>query len=380
MANAWECSAVLTTTGENLSRSIRSARSQTCFSVPPRPRPGSTYTTFTGCISGLPSFLEDVMAPGKREKSGSLTLSQRLPSGRIVQRAPLTYNGNTLEPLSCDRPVLVVRPESGWIPLNLKEVWKYRELLYFLVWRDVKVKYKQTVLGALWAILQPLLTMVVFTVFFGRMAKVGSDGFPYPIFSYAALLPWILFAQGVSQSADSLVGSSNLVRRVYFPRAVIPVSSVVSGLVDFGLAFLVLIAMMAFYGVHPGIAVLWLPALVLICVLTSLGVGMWLSALNVEYRDVRYVVPFFLQLWLFVTPVIYPASGVVSFLEGHGVPMWMYGLNPMVGVVEGFRRALLGGDAAVGPLVITGVVVSALLLLTGAYYFRRMERTFADVV
>jgi lipopolysaccharide transport system permease protein len=320
------------------------------------------------------------MVPGKRKKSDSLTLSQRLPSGRIVQRAPLTYNGNTLEPLSCDRPVLVVRPESGWIPLNLKEVWKYRELLYFLVWRDVKVKYKQTVLGALWAILQPLLTMVVFTVFFGRMAKVGSDGFPYPIFSYAALLPWILFAQGVSQSADSLVGSSNLVRRVYFPRAVIPVSSVVSGLVDFGLAFLVLIAMMAFYGVHPGIAVLWLPALVLICVLTSLGVGMWLSALNVEYRDVRYVVPFFLQLWLFVTPVIYPASGVVSFLEGHGVPMWMYGLNPMVGVVEGFRRVLLGGDAAVGPLVITGVAVSALLLLTGAYYFRRMERTFADVV
>lgn len=285
-----------------------------------------------------------------------------------------------MESLSPDRPEVVVRSRSGLIPLDLREIWKYRELLYFLVWRDVKVRYKQTALGALWAVLQPFLAMLVFTFFFGRLANVGSDGFPYPLFSYAALLPWILFAQAVSQSAESLVKSSNLVQKVYFPRAIVPAASVVSGVVDFALAFLALGALLAYYGVRPGIAVLWLPFLLLFCLAAALGAGMWLSALNVEYRDVRYALPFCLQLWMFATPVIYPGSGVIAWLDRHDLPAWLYGLNPMVGVVEGFRWALLGGSVPVGPLIASGSAVSGLLLLTGAYYFRRMERTFADVV
>jgi lipopolysaccharide transport system permease protein len=285
-----------------------------------------------------------------------------------------------LESFSPDRPEVVVRSRSGLIPLDLREIWKYRELLYFLVWRDVKVRYKQTALGALWAVLQPFLAMLVFTFFFGRLANVGSDGFPYPLFSYAALLPWILFAQAVSQSAESLVKSSNLVQKVYFPRAIVPAASVVSGVVDFALAFLALGALLAYYGVRPGIAVLWLPFLLLFCLAAALGAGMWLSALNVEYRDVRYALPFCLQLWMFATPVIYPGSGVIAWLDRHDLPAWLYGLNPMVGVVEGFRWALLGGSVPLGPLIVSGSAVSGLLLLTGAYYFRRMERTFADVV
>jgi lipopolysaccharide transport system permease protein len=285
-----------------------------------------------------------------------------------------------LESFSPDRPEVVVRSRSGLIPLDLREIWKYRELLYFLVWRDVKVRYKQTALGALWAVLQPFLAMLVFTFFFGRLANVGSDGFPYPLFSYAALLPWILFAQAVSQSAESLVKSSNLVQKVYFPRAIVPAASVVSGVVDFALAFLALGALLAYYGVRPGIAVLWLPFLLLFCLAAALGAGMWLSALNVEYRDVRYALPFCLQLWMFATPVIYPGSGVIAWLDRHDLPAWLYGLNPMVGVVEGFRWALLGGSVPLGPLIASGSAVSGLLLLTGAYYFRRMERTFADVV
>jgi lipopolysaccharide transport system permease protein len=276
--------------------------------------------------------------------------------------------------------VVIIKPESGWIPLDLREIWKYRELVYFLVWRDVKVKYKQTVFGVMWAILQPFLAMVVFSVFFGGLANVGSDGFPYPLFSYAALLPWTLFSQGVGQSAESLVKSSNLLQKVYFPRAIVPAASVVSGVVDFLLAFFFLAVMMAYYGVRPGPAVLWLPALVLFCLLAALGAGMWMSALNVEYRDVRYALPFFLQLWMFVTPVIYPGSSVIAWLESHNIPGWVYGLNPMVGVVEGFRWALLGGHLPLAPVVASGAAVSVLLLLSGAYYFRRMERTFADVV
>lgn len=297
-----------------------------------------------------------------------------------MDRLALPYNGDTMEVSTPDRPEVVVRSRSGWIPLDLREIWKFRELLYFLVWRDVKVRYKQTVLGALWAVLQPFLAMVVFTFFFGRLANVGSDGFPYPLFSYAALLPWVLFAQAVGQSAESLVKSSNLVQKVYFPRAIVPAASVVSGVVDFALGFLTLGALMAYYGIRPGVAALWLPALVLFCLVAALGAGMWLSALNVEYRDVRYALPFCLQLWMFATPVIYPGSGVIAWLERHDLPGWIYGLNPMVGVVEGFRWALLGGNLFVGPVIASGSVVSVLLLLTGAYYFRRMERTFADVV
>ncbi len=277
-------------------------------------------------------------------------------------------------------PTIRIQPSRGWSSLRLAEVWAYRELLYFLIWRDVKVRYKQTALGAAWAILQPLMTMLVFTLFFGRLAKVGSDGLPYPIFSYAGLLPWTFFAQGLSQSSASLVGSSNLIKKIYFPRLVIPISSVLGGLVDFAVAFVVLIGMMAYYRIWPSVAVVFLPLLLLLAVGAALGVGTWLSALNVEYRDVRYVVPFFVQIWLFVTPVIYPASKVAGKLDELGLPSWLYGLNPMVGVVEGFRWALLGTGSRLGPVLAASAAVTVLLLASGALYFRKMERTFADVV
>jgi len=282
--------------------------------------------------------------------------------------------------VSTEVPVLLIKPGRGWASLNLKEVWAYREMLYFLIWRDVKVRYKQTALGAAWAILQPLLTMIVFTIFFGRLAKVGSDGLPYPIFSYTGLLPWTFFAHGLTQSSSSVIGGANLLRKVYFPRLIIPASPVLGGLVDFGIAFLVLIGMMAYYGIWPGAAVVLLPFLLLLAIVTALGVGMWLSALNVEYRDFRYVVPFLVQMWLFVTPVIYPASRVTAKLAQHGLPAWLYGLNPMSGVVEGFRWALLGSGSPPGPILAVSAAVSLVLLVSGAFYFRRMERTFADIV
>jgi len=274
----------------------------------------------------------------------------------------------------------VIEPSRGWSPVKLGDLWEYRELLYFLVWRDVKVRYKQTVLGAAWAILQPLLTMVVFTIFFGRLAGVPSEGLPYPIFSFAALLPWTFFSQGLTQSSNSLVGSAHLIKKVYFPRLIVPVASILNGAVDFLLAFVVLGAMMAFYRVpvQPEIAVL--PLLLVLAFTAALGVGLWLSALNVEYRDVRHVVPFFVQIWLFVTPVIYPSRLVTDRLAGFGLPEWLYALNPMVGVVEGFRWALLGIDADPWPKIAASAIVSLAALVTGAFYFRRMERTFADVV
>jgi lipopolysaccharide transport system permease protein len=279
-----------------------------------------------------------------------------------------------------DPPIVVIEPTSGWLSLGLGEVREYRELLYFLVWRDVKVRYKQTLLGAAWAILQPTLTMVVFTLLFGKLASIGSDGLPYPIFAYAGLLPWTFFAQGLGHSSESLVGSANLIRKVYFPRLVIPAASVLAGLVDFLFAFLVLIGLMAFYGVWPGMPVLFLPVLLALAFATALWIGMWLSALNVEYRDVRYVVPFFVQLWLFVTPVIYPSSKVAAMLAKYGIPSWVYGLNPMAGVVEGFRWALLGRGHGPWSMIATSAAVASLLLVSGAFYFRRMERSFADVV
>ncbi len=277
-------------------------------------------------------------------------------------------------------PIIHIRPSRGWASLRLDEVWAYRELLYFLIWRDVKVRYKQTLLGAAWAVLQPLMTMVVFTIFFGRLAKVGSDGLPYPIFSYAGLLSWTFFADGINKASQSLVSSSNLVRKIYFPRLVIPGSSVLSGLVDFGVAFVFMFGLMAYYRVWPTMTVLAMPLLLLLLVSATLGVGLWLAALNVEYRDVRYVVPFFVQLWLFVTPVIYPASKVSAKLAEMGLPAWIYGLNPMAGVVEGFRWSLLGRGPKPGSVLLVSVLVTVFLLVSGAFYFRRMERTFADVV
>jgi lipopolysaccharide transport system permease protein len=271
-------------------------------------------------------------------------------------------------------PVLRIEPSSGWVSLKLKELLEYRELLYFLTWRDIKVRYKQTVIGAAWAIIQPFFTMVVFSLFFGKLAKMPSDGIPYPIFSYAALVPWMFFANGLSQSSNSLVGGANLITKVYFPRLVMPISGVVSGAVDFVLAFVILIGMMLFYGIMPTLNVFYLPFLLLLAFITALGVGLWLSALNVEYRDVRYVVPFLTQFWLFATPVAYPSSLLSE--------PWrtIYGINPMVGVVEGFRWALLSAATAPGPIVIVSTLASLAILVSGAYYFRRMEKTFADVV
>jgi lipopolysaccharide transport system permease protein len=276
--------------------------------------------------------------------------------------------------LSPELPVTRIRPSRGWVALGLRELWEYRELLWFLVWRDVKVRYKQTVLGAGWAILQPVATMVVFSLFFGRLAEMPSDGLPYPIFSFAGLVPWTFFSQGLSQSANSLVGSHNLITKVYFPRLAIPISTVLAGLVDFALAFLVLLAMMLAYGIVPGPEVLALAPLLLLALVTALGAGLWLSALNVQFRDVRYIVPFLTQLWLFLTPIAYPSSLL-------GEP-WrtVYGLNPMAGVVEGFRWALLGTGEPPGALLAASVLAALALLASGALYFRRTERTFADVI
>jgi lipopolysaccharide transport system permease protein len=273
-----------------------------------------------------------------------------------------------------DADIIVIAPSHGWVSLKLGEIWEYRELMYFLVWRDIKVRYKQTALGAAWAVIQPLFTMIVFSLFFGRLAKVPSDGVPYPIFSFTALVPWTFFATALNMSSNSLVGSANLVQKVYFPRLIIPVATVLSGLVDLAIAMLVLFGMMAWYHVAPTWNAVWLPVFVLLALISALAVGLWLSALNVEYRDVRFLVPFLAQLWMYATPVAYPSSLL------HDPWRTVFGLNPMAGVVEGFRWALLGIDSRPGPMVAVSSTAAILLLVTGAFYFRRMERTFADVV
>jgi lipopolysaccharide transport system permease protein len=280
----------------------------------------------------------------------------------------------TIDSSLSNETVTLIRPSKGWISLRLLDVWKYRELLYFLIWRDIKVRYKQTIIGAAWAIIQPFFTMVVFSLFFGWLAKIPSDGIPYPIFSFAALVPWTFFANGLSQSSDSLVSSANLIKKVYFPRLAIPVAAVLSGIVDFMLAFSVLLGMMFFYGIIPTWNIVWLPAFLILTLITSLGVGLWLSAMNVQFRDVRYTVPFLIQFWLFSTPIAYPSSMLSE--------PWrtIYGINPMVGVVEGFRWALLGTNTAPGPIIIVSSMAGFIILISGAFYFRRMEKTFADVV
>jgi lipopolysaccharide transport system permease protein len=271
-------------------------------------------------------------------------------------------------------PIFLIQPEEGLASLNLRELWEYRELLYFLVWRDLKVRYKQTVLGAAWAIIQPVFMMVVFSLFFGRLAHVPSDGIPYPVFAYCALLPWQLFAHALSESSNSLVANERLITKVYFPRLVVPISSVLGGLVDFAIAFVILILMMAYYGIRPTWAIVTLPAFILLAMATALGVGLWLSALNVKYRDVRYTLSFMIQFWLLATPVAYSSSLVPARWRA------LYGLNPMAGVVEGFRWALLGKSEGPGALLLVSVVVVVLILIGGLYYFRRMEAEFADVV
>jgi lipopolysaccharide transport system permease protein len=277
------------------------------------------------------------------------------------------------EAAEAPQTVVRIRPTRGWVSLNLRELWHYRELLYFLTWRDIKVRYKQTALGAAWAIIQPLMTMVAFSLFFGQLGKIPSDGVPYPVFSYVGLLPWTFFANALGQASASLVGNANLISKVYFPRLVVPISSVLSGVIDFGIAFVVLIGLMAYFQLAPTLAAVLLIPFLVLALVTALGVGLWLSALNVEYRDVRYAVPFLTQFWLFATPVAYPSSLLPE--------PWrtLYGLNPMAGVVEGFRWALLGTNPP-GPMLVVSVAAAIVLLVTGAFYFRRMERMFADVV
>jgi len=273
-----------------------------------------------------------------------------------------------------DRKAFAVREPQMGISLRLRELYEYHELIYFLIWRDLKVRYKQTALGVAWAILQPFLMMVVFTLIFGRFAKVPSDGVPYPIFSFVALLPWQLFANALSNSSNSLVNNSNLITKVYFPRMILPLSSVIGGLVDFFLAFLVLSGMMIYYGVTPTSAALTLPLFILLALATSFAVSLWLSALNVQYRDVRYTIPFLTQFWLFLTPIAYPTSIVPE--------KWrlIYGLNPMAGVVEGFRWALIGTSSLDWHVITASVTIVVALLVGGLVYFRRKEKIFADII
>jgi lipopolysaccharide transport system permease protein len=267
-----------------------------------------------------------------------------------------------------------IEPTRGWTLLKLRDLWEYRELLLIFVWRDLKVRYRQTVVGVLWAIIQPVLTMVIFSIFFGRLAKIPSDEIPYPIFSFAALVPWTFFANTINQASNSLVNSADMIKKIYFPRLTIPIASMLAGIIDFFLAFIVLLGMMLYYGFVPTINILWFPVFILLAMMTSLGVSLWLSALNVQFRDVRYMIPFITQAWLFATPVAYPSSMLSE--------PWrtLYGINPMVGVVEGFRWALLGTDTAPGPMMIVSFAVASLILISGVYYFRRMEKNFADII
>ena len=271
-------------------------------------------------------------------------------------------------------PTIVVEPSRRLADFNLRELWDYRDLLLFLAWRDISIRYKQTVLGTAWAVIQPVLTMVIFTIFFGNMAGVPSEGVPYPLFSFAALLPWQYFSTTLGNAANSLVNNSNLLSKVYFPRLLIPLASLLPPAVDFVIAFIVLLVMMIFYRVAPTWNVLWLPAFMGLAVVTALGVGLWFAALNVKYRDVRYIVPVLVQFGLFVSPVAYPSSMVPA--------RWrpLYALNPMAGVIEGFRWALLGTNTAPGPLIAVSSVAAIIILVTGLFYFRRTEKTFADVI
>lgn len=272
----------------------------------------------------------------------------------------------------------VIQPRRGWAALNLRDLWLFRELIYFLTWRDIKVRYKQTLLGAGWAILQPLLQMLVFNVLFGDLAGLPTGGIPRPIFTYAALLPWNLFSTAISDAGRSLVTSRNMITKVYFPRLIVPLSSILSGVVDFAIAFVILIGMMVYYGIATTAAIWTLPLYLLLALTTALGVGLWLSALNVHYRDVRYLIPFLTQFWMLASPIAYLSREVFERLPTN--LEWLYALNPMVGVIEGFRGALLGSESYAFNYLWVSVLVAVGLLVSGLFYFRSMERTFADTV
>jgi len=271
-------------------------------------------------------------------------------------------------------PVVRRQARPGWVAIDFAELWQYRELLFFFAVRDIKVRYKQTLLGIAWAILQPVMTMVVFSIFFGNLAGVPSDGLPYPVFSFCGLLPWQLFAFALTQSSNSLVNNAHVLTKVYFPRLIIPFASMIAGLIDFAIAFVVLVGIMFYYDIIPGWALITLPFFVLLALAAALSIGLWLSALNVKYRDVRYTIPFLTQLWLFVTPVAYASSLVPSKWQA------VYAINPMAGVVEGFRWALLGKAAPPGTMLIVSAAATAILLAGGLFYFARMEKTFPDII
>jgi lipopolysaccharide transport system permease protein len=273
-----------------------------------------------------------------------------------------------------DIPVIRIGPSAKRVTLRLKELWEYRELLYFLVWRDVKIRYKQTSIGVGWAVIQPLLTMIIFTLVFGRFAKMPSDGLPYPIFTFAALLPWTYFASSLNQSILSVVNNSNLITKVYFPRLLLPISAVVCGLVDFSIAFVFLVGMMIWYGIVPGLEILFVPVFVVLTMLSALSVSLWLSAINVRYRDVGQAIPFLVQIWMFASPVAYPVSVVPE--------KWrlLYNLNPMAGVIEGFRWCLFGKPMPDLLAIAISIAVVLALLVSGIVFFKRLEETFADVV
>ena len=298
------------------------------------------------------------------------TTEYRAPTA-VHRQAALRPAGSTVRPA---HPRFTIKPSVGWGSLNLNELWLHRDLVYFLIWRDIKVRYKQTVLGAGWAVLQPLLTMTVFSLFFGRLVKVPSDGVPYALFSYVGLVPWTFVANGLMLASNSLVGNANLLTKVYFPRLAIPVAAVTAGMLDFVLAFSLVFVMMAYYGVAPNYHILLLPVFLLLAIVVSLGVSLWLAAAHVQYRDIRYILPFLLQFWMFATPIAYPSSLLTQ--------PWrtLYGINPMVGVVEGFRWTLLGVDTAPVGEILMSCTIAVGLLISGAYYFRRMERTFADII
>ena len=296
----------------------------------------------------------------------------RVRPERAVARA--VQDGGSVDAAGSTSSPTVIEPPRAWEMPGLKEIWEHRELLYFLAWRDIKVRYKQTVIGAAWAILQPFLTMVVFSLIFGGLLAVPSDGVPYPVFSYAALLPWTFFASGLTHASNSLVHSSDLVSKIYFPRLILPLAAILAPAVDFALAFIVLLAMLMFYGIVPGLVLVTLPLFLFLALLTVLALGLWLSALNVKYRDIGYVVPFLIQFLLFVTPVAYPSTIIPAEWRG------LYGLNPMAGVVDGFRWALLGSDSMPTDTILLSFVGVLVLLVSGVFYFRRVEAEFADVV
>ena len=305
-----------------------------------------------------------------------LTTSKKASVLEPTPTAPIPLNveaGPHSLPSLPEKPLVTIEPSKNWVALNLRDLWAYRELLYFLTWRDIKVRYKQTALGAMWAIIQPLLTMLIFTIFFGKLAGMPSDGVPYSIFAYAGLLPWTFFSNAVTASGNSLIGSANLITKVYFPRMIIPAAAVGAGLLDFAIAFIVLFVLMAYHGMGVAGSIVMLPVLVLLTMLLALGVGMWMSALNVKYRDIRHALPFMIQLWMFVSPVIYPSS-IVS-----GKWRWVFALNPLTGIIEGFRSSLFGRAFNWTALAISSAF-TLVLLVYSAYTFRRMEKTFADIV